>query len=152
MQFTNARYVSEDRTMIDCDVDGVRMTLPADVRSERYRALIAAGVDIAEASAAVVTADDVRTEASRRMQALVGARDAAHLSQIIQNAQREAERLNIIRAGIPGVIEPRAWTAEETARAAALWAADQAIEAIRAASNAMEADPPADYTNNARWP
>jgi hypothetical protein len=97
------------------------------------------------------TAEDVRAEAQRRMMMLVGARDAAHLSIIITNAQREATRLQSIRLGIPGVVAGRDWTAEEAARAATLWGADQAIEAIRAASNVMEADPPADYTADARW-
>lgn len=97
------------------------------------------------------TADDVRAEASRRMQVMFGARDANHLSQIIQNGQREAERLNNIRNGIPGVLMARSWTDEEVTRAAELWAADAAIETIRAASNTMEINPPSDYTDDSHW-
>lgn len=91
--------------------------------------------------------DQVRAEASRRMQALVGARNAHHLEIIIANANREAIRL--LRAKLE-----RPWTPEEAARAAELEAADQAIEAIRAASNVLEAmDPvPADFADDGRWP
>lgn len=82
-----------------------------------------------------VTAADVRAEASQRMQALFGARDAGHLQIVLSNASREAIRLLRIKA-------VRAWTPEEAARAAQLEAADATIEAIRAASNVMEASPP----------
>lgn len=99
----------------------------------------------------VISALDVRVEASRRMQALVGARDADHLTVIISNGVREQGRLQAVRVGIPGLAEPRAWTEDEAARAAALWNFDRAIEAIRAASNAMEPAPPADYRDDARW-
>lgn len=91
------------------------------------------------------TADDVRAEASRRMQALVGARDAAHLEILIANGTREAVRLLRIQA-------TRLWTTEEAERAAQLEQLDAAIEAIRAASNAMEGNPPADYADDAHWP
>lgn len=93
------------------------------------------------------SADDVRAEAARRMIALTGARDAAHLAVLISNASREAIRLLRIKAERP-------WTAEEAARAAVLEAADAAIEAIRAASNVLEAAQPvpADYRDAGRWP
>jgi hypothetical protein len=93
----------------------------------------------------VPTAADVRAEASRRMQALFEARDPEHLQIRITNASREAIRLLRIKT-------ERAWTADEAARAAELEAADAMIEAIRAASNAMEAAPPADYADDGRWP
>lgn len=92
------------------------------------------------------TAANVRAEASRRMQALLGARDAAHLDVLISNGTREAVRL--LRKGQAN------WTADEATRAAGLEALDGAVEAIRAASNTLEAlDPvPADYADNSRWP
>lgn len=93
----------------------------------------------------VATAADVRAEASRRMSALLGARDAAHLDILIANGTREAIRLLRIR-------EDRPWTPEESAREATLRAVDAAIEAIRAASNALETNPPADYRDDAHWP
>lgn len=88
----------------------------------------------------------VRAEASRRMQRLVGARDAAHLDLILKNGTREAVRLLRI-----GAIN---WTPEEAARAAMLETVDAQIEAIRAASNALEAldQIPADYAADSRWP
>lgn len=89
------------------------------------------------------TADDVRGEASRRMIALVGARDANHLQIILANASREAIRL--LRKG------PENWSTEEAARAAALEAADAAIEHIRARSNAMEPNPPLNYAEDINW-
>lgn len=91
------------------------------------------------------TASDVRAEASRRMQVLVGARDADHLAIMISNGVREAVRLLNVK-------QTRAWTQDESARAAQLAAAEAAIDAIRTASNAMEADPPADYRAANRWP
>lgn len=94
---------------------------------------------------AAPTADDVRAEASRRLRGRFGARDGAHLEIIIANASREAIRLLRIKADRP-------WTTQEAVRAAELEAADALVEAIRAASNAMEAAPPADYRDDARWP
>jgi hypothetical protein len=91
----------------------------------------------------LVTADDVRAEAQRRIMALTGARDPAHLEVLIANASREAIRL--LRKG------EAAWTPEEAARAAALEGLDASIEAIRAASNAMEGTPPQDYRSNEYW-
>lgn len=119
--------------------------LPADMRAEAAAYLAAHAVAEAPEPVLPPTAADVRAEASRRMQAATGARDAAHLQVLISNASREAIRLLRIKSERP-------WTAEEAARAAALEAADAAIEAIRAASNAMEAAPPADYRDDGRWP
>jgi len=93
---------------------------------------------------AAPTAHDVRAEASRRLQALVNARDAAHLEMILVNGTREAVRL--LRKGAAN------WTTEETARAATLESLDASVEAIRAASNVMEASPPDDYADDSRWP
>lgn len=91
----------------------------------------------------VLTADDVRAEASRRMQAVFGARDAAHLEIIIANANREAIRL--LRKGADR------WTPDEAKRAAGLEGADQIVETIRAASNRIEHDVPPDYADDRHW-
>jgi hypothetical protein len=147
-----ARYADSARTLIEVLEDGATRYVPVDSENRDYLALIAAGVVIASPVLPASTADDVRAEASRRMQALVGARDADHLAIIVANGTREQGRLLAIRTGIPGVIEPRDWTEAEATRAAALWAFDAAIEAIRAASNAMEPDPPADFASDHRWP
>lgn len=99
------------------------------------------------------TPTDVREEASRRMQAMFGARNAEHLSILISNAQRDSARLYSIRLGIPGVVQPRNWTDDEVTHAARLHAGDAAIERIRAASNLLEVlDPiPADFTDDKYW-
>lgn len=91
------------------------------------------------------TAEDVRSEASRRLQQLLGARDAAHLEILVANGTREAVRLLRIKSA-------RAWTEEEAARAATLEAVDRRIEDIRAASNILEPCPPADYQRDSHWP
>lgn len=119
--------------------------VPATADNQDYADLLASGAAIAPYAPPPPTAEDVRAEASRRMCALVSARNAEHLAQIIQNGNREAIRLLRIR-------EDRAWTAEEVAREATLRAVDAALEAIRAASNAMEPSPPADYAHASRWP
>ena len=92
----------------------------------------------------LVTADDVRAEAARRMQAMLGARDQHHLDLILANGTREALRL--LRVGTTN------WSPQEAQRAAALDQADLAIEAIRAASNALEQAPPDDYVDDRHWP
>ena len=98
--------------------------------------------------APTVNADDIRAEASRRMIALLGARDVKHLEVIITNGLREAARL--LQKEVGGV----ALTPEEAARKAALSQVDAAIEAIRTASNVLEAMSPipADYAADSRWP
>ena len=96
---------------------------------------------------AAVTADDVREEASRRMRVLLGARDKEHLSILVSNGQRESVRLLNKR-----LILGQAWTPDEAARAAYLSAVDERIELIRAHSNVLETDPPADYTADKHWP
>lgn len=91
------------------------------------------------------TADDVRAEASRRMQSLVGARDAEHLAIKLSNATRSGVRLLSI-----GVAN---WDAAQKAESDYLKQADAAIELIRVRSNDLEAmDPiPDDYTDDAYW-
>jgi len=96
----------------------------------------------------VVLPDDVRAEAQRRMMALVGARDAEHLALVITNGLREATRL--LQKEAAG----QALTPEEDARKHQLQQVDAAIEAIRAASNRLEAmEPiPEDYADDKYWP
>jgi len=92
------------------------------------------------------TADDVRAEAQRRIVLLTGAAslDACLIKQL-NASMRATELVNIKASG--GTL-----TAEQDAEAAALQAFADAIKAIRAASNAMEASPPVDYASDARWP
>ena len=92
------------------------------------------------------TADDVRAEAQRRIMLLAGAAslDACLIKQL--NASMRATELVDIKAS-GGTLTP-----EQQAEATALHAFADAIKAIRAASNAMEASPPVDYASDARWP
>ncbi len=105
-----------------------------------------ADIEAVQAELASPQPEDVRAEASRRLQDLLHARNAAHLDIIIANANREAIRL--LRKGEAN------WSATERARASALDVADGTIEAIRAASNALEAavPVPADYAHDRHWP
>lgn len=93
-----------------------------------------------------ITGDDVRAEAQRRLMALVAARDTAHLEILISNGSRAAIRL--LRKGKAN------WTAHEATRAARLEMLDREIEAIRNASNALEAmdQVPEDYADDKYWP
>ena len=57
--------------------------------------------------------------------------------------------------GVADLADPSSspdWTAEEAIRAAELKAVDVAIEAIRTASNVLEAMPPGDYRDDRHWP
>lgn len=92
------------------------------------------------------TAADVRGEAQRRIIAATGATDMTSCLTKQLNAQmRAAELINKKADG--GTL-----TEAEAAEAAALQAFADTIKAIRASSNAMEADPPSDYADDARWP
>ena len=90
------------------------------------------------------TIADVRNEAQRRIMALVGATslDACMIKQL-NAVMRATELTNIGQAN---------WTPDQAAEAAALQGMADAIKAIRAASNAMEGDPPADYAADQNWP
>lgn len=97
----------------------------------------------------VLEASDVRAEASRRMMLMVGARDTDHLDDILSNGAREAIRLIKGRLLTTGIEK---WSDEDEARAAELVNFDLMIDAIRAASNAIEDDPPIDYADDKHWP
>lgn len=145
MTITHARFTNPEHTQIAVIAAGEFRFVPADDRNTLYQALVASGVTIETYVAPVPTADDVRAECRRRMMALLAARDAAHLDILISNGTREAVRLlNKQRLG-------GALTDDEAARAAQLAASDQAIEALRAASNAFETDPPDDFADDRNW-
>jgi hypothetical protein len=135
-----------------CPVAGVsigdradRSTWRVSYAPEATAAQIAAAQAVLAAfDPAAPTAADVRAEEQRRIMRLLGARDAAHMGEIIADGTREAVRL--LRIG-----EERDWTTEEEQRAAALQAVDTAMTAIRAAAAAMATNPPADYADDARW-
>ncbi len=93
-----------------------------------------------------VSVEGVRSECKRRMRQLLGARDNGHLDILISNGTRDAVRL--LRKGEGN------WTSEDTLRAATLAAADDAVEAIRDASNVLETVDtiPDDYADDKHWP
>jgi hypothetical protein len=92
-----------------------------------------------------LTANDVRAEAQRRIIALVSATDL--MSSLIKqlNANMRANELN-------DIMHTRDLTAEETAEATALRSLATQIKAIRAASNVLEPNPPADFSDTKYWP
>lgn len=94
----------------------------------------------------VIEADDVRAEAQRRIVAMTGASslDGCLVKQL-NAAMRATELVNKRALGIT-------LTPEEEAEAAALQALADQVKAIRAASNAMEGTPPADFADDRRWP
>lgn len=144
MIFTNARYLNADASLLEVDVDGIRVTVPASLDNATFATLSAGRVPIAVYRAPAPSAGEVQTEARRRMAALLGARDEPHLDLLIANDTREAVRL--LMKGVA------AWTPEEKARAERLTATDHALEQIQAASEALEAAPPADFRDDRNWP
>jgi hypothetical protein len=90
----------------------------------------------------------VKDEAQRRIIALTGADDlTATMIKQLNASMRATEFNNKLATG--GTL-----TTEEQAEATALQALADAIKAIRAASNVLEAmDPiPSDYDDNSNWP
>lgn len=92
-----------------------------------------------------VNANDVRTEAQRRIIALVGATDLQTCLIKQLNANMRANELNDIQ-------HSRELTPEEAAEADALRSLATQIKSIRAASNVLEPNPPADYADSKYWP
>ncbi len=95
----------------------------------------AAGTAFANQAAA----DLVRAEAYRRIVALAPEWKQRNMT---------ARGLELTRKELAG----GTLTAAEQAEAAAITAAWDAVKAIRAASDVLEANPPADYTDDSHWP
>lgn len=93
-----------------------------------------------------VSADDVRAEAQRRIIVLTGQQDIIGCLIRQHNAQMRATELTLIKA------EGGAWTPEQAAEAAALQSLALQIKAIRAASDVLEPNPPANYQDDSLWP
>lgn len=143
------KFADLNHTIIDV---GNGRSIPVDINNADYLALIDAGVSIGSFVPPAPTANDVRAEASRRMQTLVGARNAGHLAVILSNASREAIRLQNLRLSyLSGEPNSRDWTEAEIARAAELKIVDAMLEDIRAASNVLEVSLPDDFANDSYW-
>lgn len=123
---------------------------PHDADFERVERSLAISAGSVVASYRVValpaSVDRVRLEAQRRIMALMGARDLTHCLIKQLNANMRANELNDKRAS-GGELTP-----EENAEAQMLRSMADAIKAIRAASNVLEASPPADYRDGRHWP
>ena len=91
-----------------------------------------------------VTVVHVRAEAQRRIVALTGASDHVGCFAKQLNALMRGQEL-AIKMAAEGLSEG------EQAEAAGLHGLAAAIKAVRARSNAMEADPPADYQDDLHW-
>lgn len=143
MDIQNARY--DEFGSILATVNGEGVCAPP---TSRIGADILARVTPAPYVPLGPTADDVRAEAQRRIIALTGTTDIIGCLIKQHNAQMRATELTLTQA------QGGAWTEAEAAEAAALQGLADAIKAIRAASNVLEAmDPiPSDYADNSRWP
>ena len=93
----------------------------------------------------LITADDVRAEAQRRIVLLVGATDITSCLIKQLNANMRANELNDIR-------HDRELTEQEQTEAIYLRDLAEKIKSIRASSNAFPNPIPADYRDNKFWP
>lgn len=141
---TNPRWADPQRSKILGDWFGeevIEITPMPGVRL--YDKLVEDGTAIA---ACAPSADDVRAEAQRRIIALTGATDFNGC--IVKQLNASMRAIEITDKRVSGAL----LTPAEEKEAAALQAFADRIKAIRAASNAMEPNPPSDFTSDERWP
>ncbi len=129
------------------DADGA--TIPADPANRDfadYQAWLEAGNSSAQPAAAPPTADNVRAEARRRIRIALGAAsdDAALLTQV-----KALERISSLH---DRRLSGETLTPDDNAFLELARTKRGELEAIRAASNVMESNPPADFTSDQRWP
>ena len=119
---------------------------PANRDFIAYQAWIAAGNEPAEQPATAPTTEDVRAEARRRIRfALRAESDAAALLVQVKALERVSSLHDRRLSGETLAADDLAFLdLARTKRAE--------VEAIRAASNAMERNPPADFASDQRWP
>lgn len=123
-------------------------SIPVCADNADYVALmkwVSSGGTIAPFTPPPPTADDVRIECQRRITAIVGAPwnlEAAIIKQL--NALMRAVILTNNK-------HSRELTAAELAEEAALMNLADCIQHLRACSNVMEPNPPADYTADHHW-
>lgn len=140
-------------------VEGVIVAVSSDLNIAPGMSYDAEGDVFSAPDGLGVDVEDVRNEASRRMQVLVGARDEEHLAIKISNASRKGIELQNIRLGgalgLDGQpVAGRDWNTEEAALAAYLISSNAALDLIREKSNDIEkmSPIPDDYaTNDAYW-
>ena len=147
----NASY--DQNGNVSAILDGVSHSIPSEAIQamdgrvpEQLKVFLRAGNIIQPYLAPPVTADRVRAEAQRRIIILTGASDLNSCVIKQLNALMRVGEINDKQA------RGEALTPQEQAEAVALRNMAAMVKAIRAASNVMEPNPPADYTSNARWP
>ena len=150
MMTISARYLNAEQTHIEATIDGVVWSgvrpVPDGEINRKVYDWVQAGGQITPYQPPPVTADQVRAEAQRRIIVLTGTSDLIACMIKQSNANMRANEFNDKR------LRGEVLTGAEEAEAAALRGLADKIKAIRAASNVMEPNPPADYTSNARWP
>ena len=133
------RYTDDSRTIIaDNWTDDGGTFIPVNPLNKDYRKLQALGVQIGDPMRPTPTADDVRAEAYRRITDFMP-------DWRQRNALARSQELQELR-------EERALTVDEDAEAQTIHAAWEWIKSVRAASNILEPDPPADYRDDIHWP
>ncbi len=138
-----AKYANPEETVILVSDGIVETNVPKDPANKDYAALVTNAVPISAYQKPPPTAADVRAERDRRQRLLVGASNKAEFDEIVGNATREAVRL--LRKGEAN------WTPDESARAAELENSELQLAEIETRSAELEANPPANYQDDAVW-
>jgi hypothetical protein len=146
MTFTAARFVTPDHGQVAVTADGQIMFAPADTQNPTYAAVLDANLEIEPYTIPSPTADDVRREAARRINLLLGARDDTH-ALVIQAKGHEAALAILDRRSSGQELTP-----EEEDTVMRFRSIRAALEAIRTASNLLEEAPVADYVDDRHWP
>lgn len=133
------RYADAEGTSIDC---GGGIIVPCVVGNLDYDRIVKSGVAIEPFAPPVPVARDLDAEYTRRLVALLGARDLAHAAYIRADDHVELSDLR-------GIASP---TTEHTARIAELQSRADAVAALIDRYNAIpDNPPPADYADDSRW-
>lgn len=142
IEINAARWGNRDQTTVVADIGGIPTVVRAMPGLQLYDHIVGEGIKIAPYQP---TADDVRAEAQRRVIGLMRASDFnSCIVKQLNATMRATELTNKVALGAE-------LTPAEAAEAQQLQAMVAAIKVIRACSNAMEANPPADFAADARW-
>lgn len=134
-----ARYADPGHTSIAVERDGQTLFVPVDPLNADYAALFADNTPIAPYAPPPVTADDIRGEARRRILAAIPDWKQANMTaRAVELADKQSRGESLTDA--------------EMAERGAIDAAWGWIKSVRAASDTLESDPPADFADDAHWP
>jgi len=137
MKFTDPSHL-----VIDA---GEGQFIPVDPDNADYRAIIEGNTPVDPYVAPDVTANDIKTEAQRRIIQRLAADDFLDCVVKQLNAIMRAVELTAIRA------EGGTWTPQEATEAAALRALTVDIKRIRAKATNLKTKLPADYADEKNW-